>query len=112
MLVQKQHHPVTPEQWDTLAAEPEFRALVRARRWFVIPATIFFVAFYLALPLSIGLAPEVMSRPIGHLTWAYLFALAQIGMGWILLAVYLWRSKAFDLQAARCRKHETEEVKG
>ena len=31
-------------------AEPEFRALVRARRRFVTPATFFFIAYYLALP--------------------------------------------------------------
>ena len=115
MLVQEpphQHRQITPEQWNALAAEPEFRALVRARRTFIVPATLFFLAFYLALPISIWLAPDVMSRPVGHLTWAYVFAFAQIIMGWLLLAFYLLRSKGFDLQAARCRKHETEEIKG
>ncbi len=108
-----QHRQVTPAQWDSLAEEPEFRALVKRRRRFVIPATLFFVLYYLALPVSVGFAPRAMSRPlIGPLTAAYCFALSQFAMAWILLAVYLVRSRNFDLQAARIRHRETREIKG
>ncbi len=107
-----QHRRITPQQWEALAEEPEFRALIAARRRFVAPATIFFIAFYLALPFSVGFAPAVMSRAVlGPLTLAYCFALAQFVMTWILLALYLWRARAFDLAAARIRRHETREVK-
>lgn len=110
--MQAQHHHITTAQWDALAAEPEFKSLVRARRGFIVPATIFFIAFYLGLPVSTGFAPDVMSRPaIGPMTWAYCYALAQFVMAWGLLAAYLWRARAFDLQAARCRKHEAEEIR-
>jgi uncharacterized membrane protein (DUF485 family) len=107
-----QHRQITPEQWDALAAEPEFRSLVATRRRFVIPATIFFVSYYLALPISVGFAPQLMSRPvIGPLTLAYCFALSQFAMAWILLAAYLMRARAFDLRAARIRHRETHELK-
>lgn len=107
-----EHHRITPQQWETLADEPDFRALVASRRRFVAPATIFFLAFYLALPLSVGFAPQVMSRAVlGPLTLAYCFALAQFAMTWILVAIYLWRARAFDLAAARIRRRETHEVK-
>ncbi|MGC1382128.1 MAG: DUF485 domain-containing protein [Candidatus Baltobacteraceae bacterium] len=100
-----------PTQWEALAAAPEFRALVRARRRFVVPATIFFVAYYFALPLSVVFSPGVMSRPVaGPLTLAYAFALSQFAMAWILLAAYLWRARSFDLQAAKIRREETREV--
>jgi uncharacterized membrane protein (DUF485 family) len=106
------HHRVSTSQWDALASEPEFRALLRARRRFVIPATLFFIAFYLALPILAGFARSVMSRPvIGPLTLAYCFALAEFAVAWILLGLYLWRARSFDLQAARCRKHEAEEIR-
>ena len=62
--MQQQHRHITPEQWDALAAEPEFRALVSARRRFIIPATIFFVVYYFALPVSVGFAPQLMSRAV------------------------------------------------
>jgi uncharacterized membrane protein (DUF485 family) len=106
-----EHRRITPRQWDALAAEPDFRALLRARRRFVIPATLFFLAYYLALPISIGLLPAVMSRPVaGPLTLAYCFALSQFAMAWILLAAYLRRARGFDLQAARIRNRESQEL--
>jgi uncharacterized membrane protein (DUF485 family) len=104
-------HHIKPTRWEALAAEPDFRALVRSRRRFVIPATIFFVAYYLALPISVGLAPQAMSRPVlGPLTIAYCFALSQFAMAWILLALYLARARSFDLAAARIRRQETHEI--
>lgn len=107
-----QHRHITAEQWHALAAEPEFRALLASRRRFIWPATIFFIIFYLALPVSVGLAPQVMSRPVlGPLTLAYVFALSQFAMAWILLALYLLRARSFDLQAAKIRHHETHELK-
>ena len=107
-----QHHRITSQQWQALAEEPEFRALVAARRRFVVPATCFFIVFYLALPLSVGFAPRAMSRAVlGPLTLAYCFALAQFAMTWILVALYLWRARAFDVAAARMRRHEIHEIK-
>jgi uncharacterized membrane protein (DUF485 family) len=107
-----EHHHITSQEWDALAAEPEFRSLVSARRRFVIPATIFFIVYYFALPISVGFAPQVMSRAVlGPLTLAYCFALSQFAMAWILLALYLWRARNFDLQAARIRHREIREIK-
>jgi uncharacterized membrane protein (DUF485 family) len=104
-------HHIKTSRWSSLAAEPEFRALVRSRRRFVTPATFFFIAYYLALPITVGFWPAVMSRPVaGPLTLAYCFALSQFAMAWILLAVYLRRSRKYDFQAARIRKHETREL--
>ena len=104
-------HHIKPARWGALAAEPQFRSLVRSRRRFVIPATIFFVAYYLALPISVGVAPQFMGRPlIGPLTLAYCFALSQFAMAWILLALYLQRSRGFDVAAAKIRRQETREI--
>ena len=102
---------VSPTRWEALAREPEFRALVRSRRRFVIPATIFFVVYYLALPVSVGFWPQIMSRAVlGPLTLAYAFAISQFAMAWILLAIYLRRARSFDVAAARIRRKETHEV--
>ncbi len=102
---------VKPTSWEALAAEPEFRALLRARRRFVMPATIFFVVYYLALPISVGFWPAAMSRPVlGPVTAAYCFALSQFAMAWILLALYLRRARRFDIAAAQMRRRETHEL--
>lgn len=91
------HHQLTPAEWDSVANDPEFRSLLRARRAFVVPATIFFIAYYFALPLGVGFAPGVMNRPLwGPLTVAYAFAFSQFLMAWILCALYMRRAKHFD----------------
>jgi uncharacterized membrane protein (DUF485 family) len=97
--------------WEALASEPEFRDLLRARRRFVIPATIFFIVYYLALPISAGFFPSATSRRVwGPLTFAYVFALSQFVMAWILLALYLRIARSFDVRAAKLRRRETHEI--
>ena len=109
---QPQTRRISPPEWHALAREPEFVSLQKARRRFVVPATAFFIVYYLALPISVGFAPQVMSRAVvGPLTLAYAFALSQFAMAWILLAAYLWRARSFDLMAARIRHRETHELR-
>jgi uncharacterized membrane protein (DUF485 family) len=89
-----------------LAASPEFRRLITAKRNFIIPAVIFFLVYYFALPLGNGLAPDLMNtKVIGNINLAYLFALSEFVMAWILAAVYIRRANAvFDPLAAAVRK--------
>ena len=89
-----------PRDWAELERLPEFRSLVRAKRAFILPATIFFVAYYFALPVLVGYWPEAMSRPIvGRINAAYLFALSQFVMAWGLMAAYVRRARRFDRMA-------------
>ena len=93
-------------QWDVLAASPEFRRLITAKRNFIIPAVIFFLVYYFALPLGNGLAPDLMNtKIIGNINLAYLFALSEFVMAWILAAVYIRRAnRIFDPLAAAVRR--------
>jgi uncharacterized membrane protein (DUF485 family) len=87
--------------WDRLAASERFRNLLKAKRRFVIPATIFFVVYYFALPVLIGYARPLMAKPvIGPLNWAYLFALSQFFVAWIIAALYVRAAARFDKMAA------------
>jgi uncharacterized membrane protein (DUF485 family) len=64
--------PDTPD-WAAIERTPEFRALIREKRAFVLPATVFFVAYYFALPALVGYWPEAMSaRVAGAVNLAYL----------------------------------------
>src|ERR1700682_3469505 len=93
-------------KWEELAASPEFGRLIKARRNFIIPATIFFLVYYFALPLGNGLAPSLMNtKVIGNINLAYLFALSEFVMVSILAAVYIRRAhRVFDPLAAAVRK--------
>jgi len=95
-----QHHHLTASEWDALAKDPEFVALLRARRRFTVPSTIFFLLFYLALPVGIALAPGFMNRAVlESLTVANLYGFAQFVMALVLLAVYMREARSFDNRA-------------
>ena len=87
--------------WDRVAAMDEFVDLVRAKIRFIVPATIFFLVYYLLLPLLAGFAKDFMdTKVIGDVNVAYLFALSQFFMTWILAAIYLRKAAVFDTMAA------------
>ncbi|OLD25762.1 MAG: hypothetical protein AUJ04_07125 [Acidobacteria bacterium 13_1_40CM_3_55_6] len=76
---------------------PEFRSMVSAKLRFIIPAVVFFVVYYFALPVLVGYAPGLMSKKIfGVINIAYLFALSQFFMAWIIAALYLRAASKFD----------------
>jgi uncharacterized membrane protein (DUF485 family) len=86
-----------PVDWSRVTQLPEFRAMVKAKQRFIIPAVVFFVVYYFALPVLVGYAPGVMSRKIfGVINIAYLFALSQFFMAWIIAALYLRAAAKFD----------------
>ena len=90
--------------WDQIAASKEFQNLVTKKRQFIFPVFAFFFVYYFLLPILVGFAPNLMSKPIiGALTIAYAFALSQFVVGWLIAALYLRASKKFDSQEKEIR---------
>jgi uncharacterized membrane protein (DUF485 family) len=86
--------------WERIAALDEFKALLAAKRRFIVPATIFFIAYYFALPVLVGYAPEWMaSKVFGVVNVAYLFALSQFFVAWLLAWAYVRAASRFDALA-------------
>ena len=92
--------------WDALRASSEFRALIAAKSRFIIPATVFFLAFYFLLPLGDAFAPDLMkTNVLGHINVAYLFALCEFLMTWGITYLYIHRAEnVFDKLAASVRR--------
>jgi uncharacterized membrane protein (DUF485 family) len=87
-------------RWETIAASPRFKDLLRAKRRFIVPAMIVFVIYYFALPALVGYARPLMEkRVLGSVNLAYLFALSQFFMAWIIAALYVRAANRFDRQA-------------
>ena len=87
--------------WERLAASDRFRNLLKAKRRFIVPAMIFFIVYYFALPVLIGYArPFMEKRVLGPVNLAYLFALSQFFMAWIIAALYVRAAARFDKMAA------------
>jgi uncharacterized membrane protein (DUF485 family) len=88
--------------WTRIEADPEFRDLLAAKRRFIVPATLFFIVYYFSLPVLVGYFPGAMSRKVwGDMNVAYVFALSQFFMAWILMWMYVRRARSFDARAAR-----------
>jgi uncharacterized membrane protein (DUF485 family) len=86
--------------WQRLAATEEFKALLKAKARFVVPATIFFLVYYFSLPLLVGYAPQLMARKVlGVINIAYLFALSQFLMAWLIAWAYVRAAVHFDRMA-------------
>ncbi len=93
--------------WQVIAATDKFRELLRAKRRFVVPAMIFFVVYYFALPVLVGYAPRLMERRvIGPVNLAYLFALSQFFMAWIIAWMYVRAAARFDRMSREVLEQE------
>jgi uncharacterized membrane protein (DUF485 family) len=91
---------------DWVAAErsPEFRELIKKKRAFVVPATIFFLSWYFGFILLAGYAPDFMGEEFltDGLTVGYVLALTQFIMVWGLGWLYLRKAdRVFDPLAER-----------
>jgi len=79
--------------WEAIERSPEFQELVRRRRRFVVPATIFFLTWYLGFILLAGYAEDFMSERVYQgLTVGYVLALTQFVMVAVLGLMYLRRA--------------------
>ena len=87
--------------WQALAASEKFRRLLRAKRRFIVPAMAFFIIYYFALPVLVGYARPLMeTRVFGAVNLAYLFALSQFFMAWVVAALYVRAAVKFDKMAS------------
>ena len=89
--------------WESIEHSPEFQELVRKRRSFVVPATIFFLAYYMGFILLCGYAQDFMADSVYQgLTVGYCLALTQFVMVFVLGIMYLRKSdRHYDPLAQR-----------
>ena len=83
--------------WKKIERDPDFQSLVRRKVQLVVPATLFFTVYYFALPIAVGWFPELMERKVwGAMNLAYLFALSQFFMAWVLAGIYVAAAAGWD----------------
>lgn len=86
----------SPDVWDHVAQMDEFKLLLVAKSEFVIPAVVVFVVYYFLLPISVGYFPQFMDKRVGPVNLAYLFALSQFFVAWLIAALYVRGARKFD----------------
>jgi uncharacterized membrane protein (DUF485 family) len=102
-----------PIDWEAAERSPEFRELIAARRRFVLPATVFFLTWYLGFILLCGYAQDFMGEEVVNgLTVGYLLALTQFLMVLVLGIMYLRRAEhTYDPLAQRAADRALEETR-
>lgn len=73
-----------------------FHQLMREKNRFIIPAIIFSLIFYFALPILTSYSTVLNTKVVGDITWAWMFAISQFIMTWTLCVLYSRRARKFD----------------
>ena len=98
------------DEWVRVERTSAFKELISAKRAFIIPATIFFMVFYFGLPILAAFTTILNVKVIGSLTLAYIYALAQFAMTWILMHLYVSRANKWDDLVDRARQEAASET--
>jgi len=99
-------------EWDRIAETQEFKDLMATKRTFIIPAFAFFLVYYFMLPVLVGYAPRLMAtKVIGVVNLAYLFALSQFFMAWIIAWLYVSAANNFDNLAKDIIKQAESQIR-
>ena len=90
---------------EAVGKDPEMVELEHRHQRFVWPVTIFFLVYYLTLPILAGSARDLMGTKLfGQFTFGYLFALSQFLMAFVVAWVYArWAARRMDPLAADLR---------
>jgi uncharacterized membrane protein (DUF485 family) len=76
--------------WQAIEGSPEFQELVRARRSFLVPATIVFLVVGIGYLLLAAYVPGFMGHQVfGGMPVAFLAALSQVLLTWLVTWAYL-----------------------
>jgi uncharacterized membrane protein (DUF485 family) len=96
-VAQPKRYETSQANWDEIAESKPFKDLMATKKIFIVPAFVFFVVYYFALPVLVGYAPQFMSIKVaGQVNLAYLFALSQFFMAWIIAGLYVRAAGNFD----------------
>ena len=96
--------------WEAAENSREFRELIKKKRNFVVPATIFFFVWYFGFIVLAGYAQDFMAeRLIDGFTVGYALALTQFIMTWVLAGWYVRKAtRDFDPLARRAAETAIE----
>ncbi len=96
------------DEWVRVERTDAFKELIRSKKAFIIPATIFFLAFYFTLPFLTAFTTVLNFKVVGSITGAYVYAFAQFAMTWILMHVYIAQANKWDDLVDKSRRQAAE----
>ena len=99
--------------WQAIEGSPEFQELVKARRSFLVPATIVFLVGSVGYLLLAAFAQDFMGTDVGGIPIAWLAALTQVFLTWAITWAYLRKADStFEPLEQRAAKAATRVAEG
>ena len=96
------------EEWVRIERTNAFQELVRSKKAFIIPATIFFMVFYFGLPILASFTTLLNFTVVGAITGAYAYAFAQFIMTWTLMHLYVSQANKWDNKIEQVLREASE----
>ncbi|WP_079504324.1 DUF485 domain-containing protein [Mesobacillus jeotgali] len=82
--------------YSAIVQSAKFQQLLKEKRSFLLPFSLFFLAFYFTLPILTAYSTVLNTPAFGSISWAWVFAFAQFIMTWSLCIIYTKRAAKFD----------------
>jgi uncharacterized membrane protein (DUF485 family) len=82
----------TGTDWQAVERSWEFRELVRRRKAFLVPITVFWAAFFLTYLLLAAFAPGLMGERVLGVSLGFVLSVAQVLMTWLVTFLYIRRA--------------------
>jgi uncharacterized membrane protein (DUF485 family) len=99
--------------WQAIEASSEFQELVKARRSFLVPATIVFLVGSIGYLLISAFAQGWLGGDIGGIPLAFLAALTQVLLTWAITFAYLRKADStFEPLEQRAAEVASRKVEG
>ncbi|OZI13666.1 hypothetical protein CEW92_00035 [Bacillaceae bacterium SAS-127] len=95
--------------YQQLIQTQEFQAIVKQKKAFILPVTIFFLTFYFVLPILAAYTDVLKGEAFFGITWAWVYALMQFVVVWTGGIVYIKKSEKYDFLSRKLlQKYEKE----
>jgi uncharacterized membrane protein (DUF485 family) len=92
--------------YSDIVKSQRFKTLMRSKKRFILPLTLFFLAFYFTLPILTSYTKVLNEPAFGPVSWAWVFAFAQFIMTWVLCMLYSRKAVKFDQMIEEIRKEQ------
>jgi len=87
--------------YDAIAKQESFKALVRKKNAFLWSITVFFLAAYMLLPILTSYTTILHQKAIGEVTWVWIYAAGLFIMTWSLCHLYVAKANSYDKEIIR-----------
>jgi uncharacterized membrane protein (DUF485 family) len=94
--------------YEKVESSPQFKQFMHNKKKFIVPMTIFFLVFYFLLPISTSYGTFLNTPVFGDITWAWIFAVAQFVMTWVICSIYVKKAARFDEEADQIISEQIE----